>query len=129
MIHVLGDIRKDIYMEKTDSILISTKAKIGVDPEDDSFDGPIIDFINSVFAIMTQFASNLEHNDGFEITGETETWDDFTSDPTTKALVKTYIYQKVKLVFDPPASSVLMEQYKESIKEFEFRLGINYKGE
>ena len=129
MIHVLGDIRKDIYMEKTDSILNSTKTKIGIDPEDDNFDGPIIDFINSVFAIMTQFTSNLGHNEGFEITGETETWDDFTNDPTTKALVKTYIYQKVKLVFDPPASSVLMEQYKESIKEFEFRLGINDKGE
>ena len=116
-------------MEKTDSILNSTKMKIGIDPEDDSFDGPIIDFINSVFAIMTQFSSNIGHDEGFEITGETETWDDYTNDTTTKALVKTYIYQKVKLVFDPPASSVLMEQYKESIKEFEFRLGINDKGE
>lgn len=128
MIHALGD-RKDIYMNNNDSILISIKTKIGADPEDDTFDGPIIDFINSVFAIMSQLSSNLGHNDGFEITGETETWDDFTSDQTTKAFIKTYIYLKVKLLFDPPASSVLMEQYKESIKELEFRLGINDKGE
>ena len=116
-------------MNNNDSILISIKTKIGADPEDDTFDGPIIDFINSVFAIMSQLSSNLGHNDGFEITGETETWDDFTSDQTTKAFIKTYIYLKVKLLFDPPASSVLMEQYKESIKELEFRLGINDKGE
>lgn len=128
MIHALGD-GKDIYMNNNDSILISIKTKIGADPEDDTFDGPIIDFINSVFAIMSQLSSNLGHNDGFEITGETETWDDFTSDQTTKAFIKTYIYLKVKLLFDPPASSVLMEQYKESIKELEFRLGINDKGE
>ena len=129
MTHVLGDTRKEFYMEKTDSILVSIKTKIGIDPEDKDFDGPIIDFINSVFAMLTQITSNIGRDDVFEITGETEKWDDFTSDTTTKALVKPYVYQKVKLLFDPPASSVLMEQYKESIKELEFRLGIKYEGE
>ena len=53
-------------MEKTDSILVSIKTKIGIDPEDKDFDGPIIDFINSVFAIMTQFSSNIGHDEGDE---------------------------------------------------------------
>ena len=116
-------------MEKTDSILVSIKTKIGIDPEDKDFDGPIIDLINSVFAMLTQITSNIGRDNVFEITGETGKWDDFTRDATTKALVKPYVYQKVKLLFDPPASSVLMEQYKESIKELEFRLGIKYEGE
>ena len=110
-----------------ESILTSVKKMLGITEEYEQFDADIIMHINTVFMILTQLGVGPET--GFYIEDDTATWEDFLKDPTKLQMVKSYMYLKVRLLFDPPASSVLMEQYKESIKELEFRLGIKYEGE
>ena len=110
-----------------ESILTSIKKLLGITEEYEHFDQDIIMHINSVFMILTQMGVGPE--EGFTISDSTTTWNEFTNDDKKIEAVKSYVYLKVRLLFDPPASSVLMEQYKESIKELEFRLGIKYEGE
>jgi hypothetical protein len=61
--------------------------------------------------------------DGFKITGDSELWNDFVTEEEFEA-VKTYIYLKVKMIFDPPQSGAVMEAYKEQISGYEWRLNV-----
>lgn len=108
-----------------DSILVSVKSKIGMLDDYNEFDNDIIDYINSVFMILKQIG--VGPKEGFSIDDETAKWSDFIPDPNRKAElqgVKTYVYQKTKLIFDPPQSSALLESLKQSISEFEWRLNV-----
>ena len=108
-----------------DSILLSIRKKLGGEifsnPESESpFDDEIIDCINSALMVLTQLGVGTQ---GFKITSSTETWADFLgSDTTDMELVKVYVYLKVKLMFDPPTSSVLVGLQNEQIREYEWRL-------
>lgn len=107
-----------------DSILTSIKKLLGIDEEYTHFDADIIMHINSVLFILNQIG--VGPSEGFVITGEDETWEDFM--PEAKMLkvqsVKTYIYAKVRLIFDPPTSSTAMQALKDLIAELEWRLNI-----
>ena len=76
--------------------------------------------INSAFSILSQLG--VGPAEGFEIKDSTAVWTEFVDDDATFNLVKSYIYLKVKLVFDPPLSSAVLECYKEQISEYEWRL-------
>ena len=104
-----------------DSILISIKQLLGIDAEYTHFDPIIIMHINSVFMILTQLG--VGPSEGFMIEDEMATWTDFMQDKTTIEAVKSYIYLKVKLLFDPPGSAVIASM-NELIKELEVRLNI-----
>lgn len=105
-----------------ESILTSVKKLLGITEEYEHFDSDLIMHINSVFMILTQLG--VGPSEGFFITDKTTTWDDFI--PTGKSLesVKSYMYMKVKLLFDPPQSSAVMESMNRMISEFEWRLHI-----
>ena len=103
-----------------ESILTSIKKMLGITEEYDQFDPDIIMHINSVFMILTQLGVGPEK--GFYIEDDIATWEDFLTDPTTLQMVKSYMYLKVRLLFDPPASSVIVECMNKSISEFEWRL-------
>lgn len=103
-----------------DSILTSIKKLLGITEEYEHFDMDLIIHINSVFMILKQLGVGPE--EGFSITGKTETWNDYLSDPSKIELVKSYIYLKVKLIFDPPLGSAVMEAINRQISEFEWRL-------
>lgn len=108
-----------------DSILTSVKSKIGMLEDYTEFDNDIIDYINSVFMILKQLG--VGPSNGFAIKDESNKWSEFISEPERQAElqgVKTYIYQKTKLIFDPPQSSALIEALKQSIAEFEWRLNV-----
>lgn len=125
MILVLGDMIEKGGMSMEDSILTSVKSKIGMLEDYTEFDNDIVDYINSVFMILKQLG--VGPKEGFSITDSSTTWDEFISEPNRKAElqgVKTYIYQKTKLIFDPPQSSALLEALKQSIAEFEWRLNL-----
>lgn len=85
--------------------------------------------INSVFSILTQLGVGPEK--GFMITDKTAVWSDFISDEDKLQLVKSYIYLKVKLLFDPPLGSAVIESMNRQISEFEWRLNaaVDYKEE
>lgn len=105
-----------------DSILTSIKKMLGMTEDYEHFDQDIIIHINSVFMILRQLGVGPEN--GFSITGKTETWTDFTSDIDQLESIKTYIYMRVKLIFDPPQSSFVIEAMNKQIAEFEWRLNV-----
>lgn len=105
-----------------ESILTSIKKLLGIDKLDKNFDPDIIMHINSALMILTQLG--LGKSDGFFITDETETWNDFLNGDFVSKFegAKTYVYMKVKLIFDPPTSSAVIESMTRMVNEFEWRL-------
>lgn len=104
------------------SIFKTIKALLGPDADYDVFDHDIIIFINSAISTLTQLG--IGPASGFRITGPDETWEQLLGDYKDLESVKTYIYMKVKLAFDPPANSTVLGAYQESCKEFEWRLNV-----
>lgn len=110
-------------MEKTESILVSIKKLLGIDAEYKHFDPDLIMHINSVFSILTQLG--VGPSSGFSITGDNETWSDFIDKETKKlSLVKSYMHLKVKLLFDPPLGTAVIQSIDRQISEFEWRLSV-----
>lgn len=110
-------------MEISESILTSIKKLLGIDENYKHFDADIIMHINSVFSILTQMG--VGPSNGFSISGKDETWSAFISDrPDVFSMVKSYLYLKVRLLFDPPLSSAAIESINRQISEFEWRLFI-----
>lgn len=113
-----------------DSILSSVKKMLGIDPSYEHFDPDLIMHINSVFLILNQLGVGPEtsFSTSFSITGDDETWNDFFLDSQVIELVKSYIYLKVRLIFDPPTTGVLHEAMERQVKEFEWRLMVQAEG-
>lgn len=108
-------------METTESILTSIKKLLGIEAGYTHFDADIIMHINSVFSILTQMG--VGPADGFSIEGAEETWDRFINGiPNSFSMVKSYVYLKVRLLFDPPLSSAAIESINRQISELEWRL-------
>lgn len=105
-----------------DSILTSIKKLLGITEEYTHFDTDLIIHINSVFATLTQLG--VGPSEGFTIVDNNDNWEEFTNDNVLIESVKSYIYLKVKLLFDPPTSSAVIESYKQMINEFEWRLNV-----
>lgn len=107
-----------------DSILTSIKKLLGITEEYTQFDDDIIMHINSVFLNLHQLGVGPE--DGFSISDATAVWEDFTSLASNIPLnaVKSYVYLKVKLLFDPPLSSAVIESTNRMISELEWRLNV-----
>lgn len=103
-----------------DSILTSVKKMLGLSEDYDVFDLDIIVHINSVFTILTQIGVGPAN--GFMIEDKTVTWTDFIHDMSFYQLVKSYMVLKVRLLFDPPNSSAVLECYKTQANEYEWRL-------
>ena len=107
-------------MEYTDSILDTIKKLLGPDQSYNYFDQDIIIHINT--AIMNLTDIGVGPKEGFSIKSSKEVWSDFIKDIKQFEAVKTYIYLKVKLIFDPPLSSSVIEIYNKQINELEWRL-------
>ena len=105
-----------------ESILTSIKKLLGMTEDYTAYDDQIIIHVNSVFMILTQLGIGPE--DGFAIKDKEAIWNDFVSDETKLELVKSYIYLKVKLLFDPPSNSSVIESINRQINEFEWRLNV-----
>lgn len=105
-----------------DSILTSIKKLLGIAEDYTHFDTDIIIHINSIFSILTQLGVGPET--GFSIRDETASWTEFTQDDTTIEMVKTYVYLKVRLIFDPPANSSVTASIEKAISELEWRLNV-----
>lgn len=108
-----------------DSILTSIKKLLGIAEDYTHFDTDIIIHINSVFSILTQLG--VGPADGFFIMDDSAVWSDYIQDDAAIQMVKTYVYLKVKLIFDPPANSFVTTSIEKSISELEWRLSITEK--
>lgn len=106
-----------------ESILTSVKKLLGPGADNNDFDMDIIIHINSAFAILTQLG--VGPSEGFSIENEFPIWDDFISSEDKRfRMVKTYVYMKVKLVFDPPTNSSHLQALKDAVDEYEWRLNV-----
>lgn len=105
-----------------ESILTSIKKMLGITEEYTHFDADLIMHINSVFMILTQLG--VGPSEGFSIKGAEETWNQFLPEEQQLELVKTYMHMKVKLIFDPPLGSAVIEVMNRQISEFEWRLNV-----
>ena len=103
-----------------ESILTSIKKLLGITEFYEHFDADIIMHINTVLAILTQMGVGPAN--GFSIVDKSAKWDEFVSNKIYLEPVKTYVYLKVKLIFDPPLSSSVAEAMKQTINELECRL-------
>ena len=102
------------------SILTSIKKLLGIAEEDTSFDQDIIMHINTVFAILAQLG--VGPTNGFSIEDDGAIWSDYLGNSTNLELVKSYIYMKVRSMFDPPTSSILADAMSKNISELEWRI-------
>ena len=105
-----------------DSILLDIKHMIGLLPDDKTFDNILIIHINSAFDNLLQLG--VGPLEGYVINSENNKWSEFIDNDKKLEFVKTYIYLKIKILFDSPLSSSLMESYKQTINELEWRLNV-----
>jgi hypothetical protein len=103
-----------------DSILTSIKKLLGITEEYTHFDTDIIIYINSTFATLNQLG--VGPSEGFFISDSSSEWSDFILSDVIKTLAISYTHLKVKMLFDPPASSAIMEAIKNSTNELEWRI-------
>lgn len=104
------------------SILNSIKKTLGLEADYTAFDTEIIIHINSVFMILQQLGIGPEN--GFVISDANAEWSSFLNPGFQLELVKSYMYLKVRMLFDPPQNSSLLEAMNNQIAEFEWRLNV-----
>ena len=105
-----------------ESILTSIKKLLGITEDYDYFDQDIIMHINAAFMVLTQLG--IGPSEGFLITDDTDTWNDFIDDLTNLGSIQSYVYMKVKLMFDPPQNSFTVDSMQKLVNELEWRLNI-----
>ena len=106
----------------TDSILDSVKKMCNVAEDDPSFDQDLILYINSALMTIMQEWHGMDH--AFRVVDGSETWDDLLADDTDFEGVKELVGLKVRMVFDPPSNSSVMQALKDEIQNLEWRLYI-----
>lgn len=107
-------------MGHSESILTSTKKLLGLTEDYTHFDVDIIMHINSVLAILCQLG--VGPAEGFSIEDDKAQWSDFLKNDDRLNLVKSYVHHKVRLLFDPPLSSAVLEAIERTIKELDWRI-------
>ncbi len=105
-----------------ESILTSIKKLLGIAEEYTHFDADLIMHINSVLSILTQIG--VGPTEGFSIKDKSSVWGDFVPENSKWELIKSYTYMKVKLLFDPPLSSSVIESMNRIISELEWRIQV-----
>lgn len=104
-----------------DSILISVKKMLGIESEYTHFDQDIIIHINTALGILTQLG--VGPVDGYSISDAENTWDEFLTGSNLE-MVKTYVYLKVRLLFDPPQSSITRDAIQNNLEELTWRINV-----
>lgn len=105
-----------------DSILTLVKKNLGIEEDCEDFDDEIIMHINSVFMILSQLG--VGPKEGFAIQDKTSTWSEYISKEQNLNLVKSYMYLRVRIMFDPPQNSFTLTSMENQAKEYEWRLNV-----
>lgn len=106
----------------SESILNSTKKVLGLAEDYTAFDVDVIMHINSVFSVLHQLG--IGPVDGFAIEDATPTWDAFLEDVLPLNTVKSYMFLRVRQIFDPPPTSFAQESMQKQIDELGWRINV-----
>lgn len=109
-----------------DSILKSTKKILGMDPGYTPFDLDVLTHINSVFSTLHDLG--VGPVEGFAVEDDSATWTQFEPNVIQRNAIRTYVFLRVKLLFDPPQTSFNINAIQEQIKELEWRLSVRREG-
>lgn len=110
-----------------DSILTSVKKVLGLTKDYTVFDLDIIIHINSVFAILNQLG--IGPAEGFVIEDDAPTWSEYLGDNANLNLVKSYVYLRVRMLFDPPGTPYHINSLEAQAKEMEWRMNVYREAE
>lgn len=110
----------------TDSILDSTKKVLGIEADYTAFDIDIVMHINSV--LSTLWLLGVGPAGGFQIEDNTAKWSDFYGTDPRLSQIKTYVYLRVRLLFDPPTTSYLIEALTKQYEELGWRINVYREG-
>lgn len=102
------------------SILNTIKPMIGIRPEDESFDLQMVVTINSALSQLNQLGFGPVG--GLVVRDSSTSWDELIGDKTNAEFVKTYLYFKTKLAFDPPTNSAAIAAIERQLAEIEWRI-------
>lgn len=110
------------------SILDNVKKMLGLDPSYTAFDVDVMMHVNAIFTVLSGLG--IGPIGGFMIEDNTPTWDAFLAETDENIhLVKSYMYVRVRLLFDPPSTSMAIDAMTSQYKEFEWRLNVKREGE
>ena len=109
------------------SILTSIKKSLGYEEADTSYDPDLIMYINTTLSALRQIGVGPEL--GFRIEDKTATWVNFLGTDPELDFVQSYVYLKVRLIFDPPATSFAIKAIEDLLREYEFRMNFEYERE
>lgn len=109
------------------SILKSTKKVLNIPEGYTAFDLDIITHINATFSVLSQLGVGPE--EGYAIEDEEPAWEDLALSANLLNMVRSYMYLKVRMIFDPPTTSFLLDAAKEQIAEYEARISMFREGE
>jgi hypothetical protein len=105
-----------------ESILNSTKRVLGIEASYTAFDLDITTHINATFSTLDQIG--VGPVGGYFIENSSDNWSDFAVPANQLNLVKSYIYLKVKSLFDPPVTSFHISAMEKQIEQYEWRLNM-----
>lgn len=105
-----------------DSILMTIRKLVCGDPYADHFDTDLLVHINACFSILNQLGVGPEN--GFAVTDETQSWSSYSDNDLILNMVKTYVTLKVRVIFDPPLTSSVLEAMNKEISQLEWRLNV-----
>lgn len=103
-----------------DSILTGTKQSLGITEEVTNFDAELTMHINSVFADLNQLG--IGPDNGYQMANKDDTWDELIGEDSRYNQVKSYVFMRVRMLFDPPSLGYLITAYEKMIKEAEWRI-------
>lgn len=111
----------------SESILNSVKKALGIEPDYKAFDDTIIMHINSVFGTLEQLG--IGPPEGFMIEDDSATWEEYLGADLRTNSVKSLMYLRVRMLFDPPQTSFLITALEKQAEEMEWRLNVRREGE
>lgn len=106
----------------SNSILTSTKKALNLEDDYTAFDQDVIMHINSVFSTLNQLG--VGPDEGFMIEDKTPTWEAFFGSDPRLNHIKTYVYLRVRMLFDPPTIGYLVDAMERQVRELEWRLNV-----
>lgn len=109
------------------SILNSVKKMLNLPADIDDFDPEIIIHINSVFSTLNQLG--LGPNEGFSIEDDTAVWDSYLNGDDRLNNVKSYMFLRVRMLFDPPGTSFLLAAFQQQVDELAWRINAQREDE
>lgn len=107
------------------SILDTIKEMLGIDKDCEAYDQDLIVFVNGVFSTLYQIGVG---DRPVSISNKFQEWSSLFSEDDLIDLIKNYTFLKVKLIFDPPSNSFVMDSIKKQIEEYEWRIHVQAEG-